>query len=126
MSDDLELVHFMTTELGDDLIVSFFVAKSQDPSDGRSIILMRDMKWEYLLAESEKGVRISDEDFTDDEDTEGNEVDGIQIDNTTAEIDTKHRRYRLDLRHVDESDLKAAKTILKKMNYDGRFKLEVS
>jgi len=126
MSDDLELVHFMTTELGDDLIVSFFVAKSQDPSDGRSIILMRDMKWEYLLAESERGVRISDEDFTEDEDTVGNEVEGIQIDNTAAEIDTKHRRYRLDLRHVDESDLKAAKTILKKMNYDGRFKLDVS
>ncbi|MGH1484434.1 MAG: hypothetical protein ACRBM6_38200 [Geminicoccales bacterium] len=126
MSDDLELVHFMTTELGDDLIVSFFVAKSQDPSDGRSIILMRDMKWEYLLAESERGVRISDEDFTEYEDTEGNEVERIQIDNTAAEIDTKHRRYRLDLRHVDESDLRAAKTILKKMNYDGRFKLEVS
>ncbi|MGI9449167.1 MAG: hypothetical protein ACR2QH_00675 [Geminicoccaceae bacterium] len=125
MSDDLELVHFMTTELGDDLIVSFFVAKSQDPSDGRSIILMRDMKWEYLLAESERGVRISDEDFPEYEDAEDNDLEGIRIDNTVAEIETKHRRYRLDLRHVDESDLRAAKRILKKMNYDRRFQLTI-
>ena len=125
MSDDLKLVHFMTTELGDDLIVSFFVAKSQDPSDGRSIILMRDMKWEYLLADSERGVRISDEDFPDYEDAEDNELQGIRIDNTVAEIETKHRRYRLDLRHVDEADLRAAKRILRKMNYDHRFQLTI-
>ena len=125
MSDDLELVHFMTSELGDDLIVSFFVAKSQDPSDGRSIILMRDMKWEYLLADSEKGVRISDEDFPEHEDAEDNDLEGIRIDNTVAEIETKHRRYRLDLRHVDEADLRAAKRILKKMNYDRRFQLTI-
>ena len=125
MSDDLKLVHFMTTELGDDLIVSFFVAKSQDPSDGRSIILMRDMKWEYLLADSERGVRISDEDFPDYEDAGDNELQGIRIDNTVAEIETKHRRYRLDLRHVDEADLRAAKRILRKMNYDHRFQLTI-
>lgn len=125
MSDNLELVHFMTTELGDDLIVSFFVAKSQDPSDGRSIILMRDMKWEYLLAESERGVRISDEDFPEYEDAEDNDLEGIRIDNMVAEIETKHRRYRLDLHQVDESDLRAAKTILKKMNYDRRFQLTI-
>ena len=91
--------------------------------DGRSIILMRDMKWEYLLADSERGVRISDEDFPDYEDAEDNEIQGIRIDNSVAEIETKHRRYRLDLRHVDEADLRAAKRILKKMNYDRRFQL---
>ncbi|MGI9436858.1 MAG: hypothetical protein ACR2Q4_18850 [Geminicoccaceae bacterium] len=126
MSDNLELVHFMTTELGDDLIVSFFVAKSQDPSDGRSIILMRDITWEYLLAESERGVRISDEGFPEYEDAEDNHLEGIRIDNMVAEIETKHRRYRLDLHHVDESDLKVAKTILKKMNYDRRFQLTIA
>ena len=125
MSDDIELVHFMTTELGDDLIVSFFVAKSQDPSDGRSIILMRDMKWEYLLADSERGVRISDEAFPEYEDAEDNDLEGIRINNTMAEIETRLRRYRLDLRHVDESDLKSAKRILKKMNYDRRLQLTI-
>ena len=42
MVDDLELVQFMTSEIGDDLIVSFFVAEPDDPGLGRSIILMRD------------------------------------------------------------------------------------
>ena len=60
MTDNLELVQFMTAEIGDDLIVSFFVAKSHDPPDGRSIILMRDKKWEHLVAEWERGyVRLA-------------------------------------------------------------------
>ncbi len=42
MTDDLELVQFMTAEIGDDLILSFFVAKPHDPIHERSIILMRD------------------------------------------------------------------------------------
>ncbi len=36
MTDDLELVQFITAEIGDDLIVSFFVAKPDYPIDGRS------------------------------------------------------------------------------------------
>ena len=59
MTDDLEVVQFMTAEIGDDLIVSFFVAKPHDPTDGRSIILMRDKKWEHLVAEWERGVAVS-------------------------------------------------------------------
>ena len=58
MTDKLELVQFMTAEIGDDLIVSFFVVKPHDPTDGRSIILMRDKKWEHLVAELEKGVTV--------------------------------------------------------------------
>ena len=125
MSDDLEPVQFMTTENGDDLIVSFYVAGPQDPSDGRSIILMRGMKWEQLLPESERGVTISDEAFPAYDDALDNDLEEVQIDDTVAEIKTKHRRYKLDLRYVDQSELKAAKKILKKMNYDGRFQLTI-
>ncbi len=67
MTDNLELVQFMTAEIGDDLIVSFFVAMPHDPSNGRSIILMRDRKWEYLIAESDRGVKVSDEDFPEND-----------------------------------------------------------
>ncbi len=42
-----------------------------------------------------------------------------------AEIETTHRRYKLDLRKVGEPEVRAAKKILKKMNYDKRFKLTV-
>jgi hypothetical protein len=35
-----EPVAFVALETGDDLIVSFFVASADDPSDGRSITLL--------------------------------------------------------------------------------------
>ena len=125
MADDLELVQFVTAEIGDDLILSFFVAKPHDPTHGRSIILMRDKKWEHLIAEWDRGVRVSDEDIPEDEETDNNFLEGIRISNTVVEIETTHRRYKLDLRKVDEPEVQAAKQILKKMNYDKRFKLTV-
>ncbi len=125
MTDDLELVQFMTAEIGDDLILSFFVAKPHDPIHGRSIILMRDKKFEHLVAESDRGVRVSDEDVPENEEAENNFLEGIRIGNTVAEIETTHRRYKLDLRKVGEPEVRAAKKILKKMNYDKRFKLTV-
>ena len=126
MTDDLELVQFMTSEIGDDLIVSFFVAKPHDPTDGRSIILMRDKKWEHLVAEWERGVKVSDEDFPENEEADNNYLEGIQIGNTVAEIETTRRRYKLDLRHVGKSEVMMAQNILKKMNYDRRFKLTIA
>jgi len=125
MADDLELVQFVTSEIGDDLIVSFFVAEPHDSGLGRSIILMRDKKWEHLIAEWDRGVKISDEDFPENEEADNNFLEGIRIGNTVAEIETTHRRYKLDLRNVDEPEVRAAKKVLKKMNYDKRFKLIV-
>ncbi len=125
MADDLELVQFVTAEIGDDLILSFFVVKPHDPTHGRSIILMRDKKWEHLIAEWDRGVRVSDEDIPEDEKADNNFLEGIRISNTVVEIETTHRRYKLDLRKVDEPEVQAAKQILKKMNYDKRFKLTV-
>ena len=125
MTDDLELVQFVTAEIGDDLILSFFVAKPHDPTHGRSIILMRDKKWEHLIAEGDRGVRVSDEDIPENEEADNNFLEGIRISNTVVEIETTHRRYKLDLRKVDEPEVQAAKQILKKMNYDKRFKLTV-
>ncbi len=125
MTDDLELVQFITAEIGDDFILSFFVAKPHDPIHGRSIILMRDKKFEHLVAESDRGVKVSDEDVPENEEAENNFLEGIRIGNTVAEIETTHRRYKLDLRNVGELEVRAAKKILKKMNYDKRFKLTV-
>ena len=48
-------VQFITSEIEDDFILSFYVASPHDPGLGRSIILMRDKKWEHLVAESERG-----------------------------------------------------------------------
>lgn len=124
--DEFEPVTFISVESGDDLIVSFFVVKSGDPTDGRSIILMRGRKWENLLPEWERGVRVSDEERSDDEEYEDNFLERIRLGNATVEITSKHYRLKLDLRKVERSELRAAKKLLKKMNYDKRFKLEVA
>ena len=126
MADELELVRFVTSEIGDDFIVSFFVADPHDPDLGRSIILMRDKKWEHLVAEGERGVKVSDEDFSKNDEAEDNYLEGIRIGFTVAEIETTYRRYRLDLRHVGKSEVRAAQKILEKMNYDQRFKLTIA
>ena len=125
MTDNVELVQFMTAEIGDDLIVSFFVAMPHDPSNGRSIILMRDRKWEYLIAESDRGVKVSDEDFPENDEADDNYLMDIQIGDTAAEIGTTHRRYKLDLRNVSASEVREVRKVLKKMNYDKSFKLTI-
>ncbi len=125
MTDDLELVQFMTAEIGDDFILSFFVAKSHDPVHGRSIILMRDKKFEHLVAEWDRGVKVSDEDFPENEEADNNVLQGIRIGNSVVEIETTHRRYKLDLSNVGEPEVRSSNKVLKKMNYDKRFKLTV-
>ncbi len=107
------------------LILSFFVTKPHDSIHGHSIILMRDKKFEHLVAEWDRGVRVSDEDFPENEEADNNFLEGIRIGKTVAEIETTHRRYKLDLRNVGEPEVRAAKKVLKKMNYDKRFKLTV-
>ncbi len=124
--DDFEPVAFISVESGDDLIVSFYVVRPDDPTDGRSIILMRDKKWENLLPEWERGVRVTDEDYSDDEEWEDNFLERIRLGNSTAEIWSKHFRHKLDLRKVERSELRAAKRLLKRMNYDKRFQLEIA
>ena len=123
--DEFEPVAFISVESGDDLILSFFVVNPDDPTDGRSLILMRDRKWENLLPEWERGVKVSDEDCPDDEDRDDNFLERIRLGTSTAEIWSKHQRHKLDLRKVERSELSAARKLLKKMNYDKRFKLEV-
>jgi len=124
--DDFEPVTFISVETGDDLIVSFFVVKPDDPTDGRSLILMRSPKWEILLPEWERGTKVSDEGLSDEEERHDNFLERIRLGNSTAEISSSHYQRRLDLRKVERSELKAARKLLKKMNYDKRFKLELA
>ena len=126
MTDDLEPVAFVSVESGDDFIVSFFVVRADDFTDGRSVILMRDRKWEYLLDDTEKGVKVSDENFPEDEEFDDNFLEWIRLGNSTVEIKSRRHHHKLDLRRVDPSDLRAARKVLKRMNYDKRFKLNVA
>ncbi len=125
MENEFEPVAFISVESGDDWIVSFYVVRPDDPTDGRSLILMRDKKWEYLLPDSEKGVKVSDEGYPEDEEVHENYLDRVRLGGATAEIRSTYHRHTLDLKRVERSELRAAKKVLKKMNCDKRFELYI-
>ena len=66
----MERVAFITSETGDDLILSFAVQCPDDPSEIESLILTRTPKYEFIFEEHERGVRVSFERHEDDEEPE--------------------------------------------------------
>jgi hypothetical protein len=121
--DTYEPVAFVSIEAGDDLTVSFFVTKPDDPSDGRSLTLLRALKWEYLLPDWERGVKVSDEGLPDEEEWQDNFLERIRLSDVTVELKSTHYERKLDLSRLAKSDVKAMKKLLKKMNFDKRFDL---
>ena len=65
---------------------------------------------------------VSYDDFPDDED---DYLEKIEVGKDVVRLVTTHRRYTLDVRHVDDDQKTRMKRILKKMNFDGRFTLKV-
>lgn len=64
----METVAFISTENGDDLIVSFAVIEPADPTEIDSLTLQRTPKYEHLLEDRERGVRVSFERYLEDDD----------------------------------------------------------
>ncbi|MFB0552090.1 MAG: hypothetical protein ACETWQ_02145 [Phycisphaerae bacterium] len=62
----MENASFITNEDGDDLIVSFAIP-ADEFGDVKSLTLLRTLKYEFIMDESERGVNVSFEDFPDDE-----------------------------------------------------------
>lgn len=116
----MEHVEFITTESGDDLIVSFALSAGE-PGEIRSLILQRTPKFEFLFDKSERGVRFSDEDTWDEDDM----LQSIEISQDAISLRTLQRDYALDIRGVDRKELKRAEKVLRKMNYDGAFELRI-
>jgi hypothetical protein len=116
----METVEFITTESGDDLIVSFAIAGRNDPVDVISLTLLRTPKFEFILEPDERGVSISHEDMLDDEDM----LKSIHWEGTTVRIVTRAgRRYVLDVRRVSDDEARQAKGVLAAMNADHAFKM---
>ena len=120
----VEQVAFVTVESGDDMIVSFFITAADDPSDGRSLTLLRSAKWEHLLPEWERGVHVSDEALPE-ESLDNNFLQRIRVGNAEIELESTRFKRNLDIRRLDASDLGAITTSLQEMNFDGRFALEI-
>ena len=118
----MELVSFISIEDDPpDLILSFAIWQPE-LEDIRSLIFMRTPKYESLLDERERGVKVSDEAWLDDIDDLLKE---IEFHNDSVRIITNQHQFELDLRKVDKKDIKKAKKFLKNMNFDNRFKIKI-
>jgi hypothetical protein len=117
----MENAIFMTLEEGEDLIVSFAIPLDE-PGDVKSLILLRTPKYESALAESERGVMVSHDDFPDEAD---DLLEELKIVGEVVTIATGRRTYTVGIKDVEAEEIAAAKRILQKMNFDGRFTLTI-
>jgi len=114
---------FITNEdNGTDLIVSFAIPVDEF-IDVKSFTLLRTPKYEFILDESERGVKVSFEDFPDDR---YDLLKKLVIQGNLVTITTHYGTYTINIEDVDQKEIKESMRILKKMNFDGRFELKLS
>jgi hypothetical protein len=120
----MELVAFISTETGTDLIVSFAVCAPGDPTQIESLTLMRTPKYEGLAYEWERGATVSFErEESGDEVVLLREVKYTPTDKTVT-VRTDRSTYELDVRKVDPKELKEMCRVLRKMNFDSSIQLD--
>jgi hypothetical protein len=114
-------VQFISLEDSDeDIIISF--ALDDLAMEIKSLILHRTLFFENLLDEEERGVNVSLEgDSFDEEDL--NMLQEIKIADQRIEIRSSFRNYQLDVSDIENSDIRNMVKLLKKQNYDHRFKI---
>jgi hypothetical protein len=113
-----EPVSFISTQAGDDLIISFAVYQPDDPADIETLIILRTPKHEQFLYEWERGAALSfDRNPESDERALLKEV-VYSPDDKSIVLRTDHRTYRLDVRKVDPKELTAMCRVFRKMNFD--------
>ncbi len=109
-------VPFLTVEDGDDLVVSFGLGEHAHTS----LTLLRTPKFEGVLDDYERGVSVG----------AGNAFSvkrellvSVKWANERVEIESTARNYILDVSAVEVGEIKKAQAVLRKMNFDGRFKV---
>ncbi len=117
----MDTVAFITTETGDDLIVSFAVQDPRDPTAVESLTLIRTPKYEFIFDEHDRGVSVSFDRNDEVEDAFLQEVDYLEA-QSVVRVKTSSRQYELDVRKVAAKELKRMRQVLHKMNYDKRFR----
>ena len=83
---------------------------------------MRTPKYEIILNEAERGVKVSDEAWLDDE---NDMLEKIDFGDNFVRIITNHHQFELDLRKVDKEDIEQVKIFLKRMNFDNCFEIRI-
>ena len=118
----MEYTSFITIEDGDDLIVSFAIPVDEY-GDVKSLTLLRTPKYEHILDESERGVRVFFDEFPE---VENELVRQVDIARDLLTITSNYRTYSLSLMDVDDAEIEQAKRLLKKMNFDHTFQLSIA
>lgn len=108
-------VLFISTEDGDDLLVSFALG----PAAQTSLTLLRTPKFESLLPEEERGVSVGTGSTGD---AERELLQELDWDGHRVRLLSSRRRYELDLAAVDRDEISEAQQVLKRMNFDRRFR----
>jgi hypothetical protein len=107
-------VSFITIDDADDLVVSFGLGEHSSTS----LTLLRTPKYESLLPEAERGVSVRTEasSFSEPE-----MLHSVRWSGSVVEIQTNVQRYVLDVGSVNKVEMKEARVVLAKMNFDRRF-----
>ena len=120
----MELVAFISTEAGTDLIVSFAVCKHGDAGEVEILTLLRTPKYEGLLPESERGASVS----FDREGRAGGVILLREVKYAGAEkivtVRSDRSTYELDVRKVASTELAAMCRVLRAMNHDASIRIE--
>jgi hypothetical protein len=111
----MEIVSFITTESGDDLVVSFAVMDPADFTEIESLILLWTPKYDHLLPPEERGASVSFERSADDESELVVEVRDSK-DERTVWVATARQTYELDVRKADPGELAAMRRVFGKMS----------
>ena len=117
----MENAWFITNEDGEDLIVSFAIP-IDDSGDVKSLTLLRTPQYEFALEEFERGVKVSCEDLPNDRDEF---LEKLTIEGNMVTIATDYGKYAVNIGNVEQEEIQKAKRILNKMNFDGRFELNI-
>lgn len=118
----MDIVSFISIEDNPpDLILSFAIWQPE-LDDIRSLILLRTPKYEIFLDEAERGVKVSYEDWLNDED---DILKVIEFGDNFMRIITNHHQFELDLRKVDKGEIEQAKAFLRRMNFDNCFEIQI-
>ncbi|HEX8209403.1 MAG TPA: hypothetical protein VF584_04370 [Longimicrobium sp.] len=112
-------VSFVTLEDGGDLIVSFAISAGQH--EVHSLTLLRTPKYEVLLPPYERGVSVSYDGFPPCDDAF---LERIRFVPPCVEVYATGASYTLDVSAVEEDEIKLARRILQRMNFDRQFLLE--
>lgn len=107
-------VPFISIDDADDLVVSFGLGEHSS----KSLTLLRTPKYESLIPEEERGVSVRTEasSFSEPE-----LLRSVRWSGSEVEIQTSLRRYVLDVGSVNRAEMKEARVVLAKMNFDQCF-----